>query len=235
MRLSRPPDFKGAIMIETSAFPAAPAFMRSPQLAWFGGLDDPRLNVTALMDSIDFTTPARARNLPSFAVLFHALAGASLDVEAFCWRLDEDGAPVFITGLTPSYTVQNNGGHVNFSYVPFTEDINRFIADYLRDRDQARAASEIRLNRSMPQTHGRLYCSSVPFLRFSSVEHPRGGARAAASIPHIVVGQWRIETPGRLSFPLSVQAHHGLVDGIHVAQYFKAVAARLDMLAEKLN
>jgi len=87
----------------------------------------------------------------------------------------------------------------------------------------------------MPQTHGRLYGSSAPCLRFSSVEHPRRGARAAASISHIIVEQWRIETPGRLSFPLSLQVHHGLVDGVHVAQYFKAVAACLDMLAEKLN
>jgi len=214
---------------------APPAFVRGPQLAWFGGLDDPRLNITAMVECADFATPAKARGLPPFAVLFHALSGASLDVEAFSWRLNEDGEPVFITELVPSYTVQNAAGHVNFSYVPFTEDLTRFIEDYLTDRARARTATEMRVHWPTPPKAGQLYCSAMPFLRFSAIEHPRGRSGAAASTPNIAAGQWRVEPSAQLSFPLSAQVHHGLVDGVHVAQYVDAVIARLDALAKKLR
>lgn len=214
------------------AHKAPPAFVRGPQLNWFGSLDDPRLNVTADLVCADFVSLAKARKLPPFAVLFHALSGASLDTEAFSWRLNEAGEPTYITDLLPSYTVQNGGGHVNFSYVPFTEDLPRFIADYLSDRDRAKSATEMRAGWETPPTTGQLYCTALPFLRFSSIEHPRGGNGAAASTPAIAAGQWRNEPGGKLSFPLSAQVHHGLVDGVHVAQYFEAVRERLERFAQ---
>ena len=38
------------------------------------------------------------------------------------------------------------------------------------------------------------------------------------SIPNIAIGRFS-HTNGRVEFPVAVQAHHGLVDGLHIAQF----------------
>ena len=203
-------------------------FERSAQLAWFDGMEDPRLNLTATLTARDFVAPAKSAGLPPFAVLFHAICGASLDVDAFRWRLSPEGEPFRIQSLLPSYTVRNTQGHVNFSYVPFTEDLTAFIAAYHADKREAESASEMRTEVEAAPDCGQLYCTGLPFLRFSSIEHPRSGGGALAATPNIAAGQWRAEADGGLSLPLSVQVHHGLVDGAHVADWFAAVRARLE-------
>ncbi|WP_439635316.1 CatA-like O-acetyltransferase [Oceanicaulis sp.] len=202
-------------------------FERGPQLRWFDAMDDPRLNVTAELMAPDFVTAAKARALPPFAVLFHAISGASLDVDAFRWRLTDQGEPFRINALLPSYTVQNTQGHVNFSYVPFTEDLDAFVKAYHADKHEAETATGMRTNVKAAPECGQLYCTGLPFLRFTSIEHPRSGGGALAATPNIAAGQWRREAEGQLSLPLSVQTHHGLVDGVHVAAYFDAVRDRL--------
>ncbi|RYD86239.1 MAG: chloramphenicol acetyltransferase, partial [Sphingobacteriales bacterium] len=43
------------------------------------------------------------------------------------------------------------------------------------------------------------------------------------SVPKITFGKYR-EDAGRKLMPVSVEAHHGLVDGLHVARYFEIFA-----------
>jgi chloramphenicol O-acetyltransferase type A len=147
-------------------------FERGPQLRWFDAMDDPRLNVTAELMAPDFVTAAKARTLPPFAVLFHAISGASLDVDAFRWRLTDQGEPFRVNALLPSYTVQNTQGHVNFSYVPFTEDLDAFVKAYHADKHEAETATGMRTNVKAAPECGQLYCTGLPFLRFTSIEHP---------------------------------------------------------------
>ena len=47
------------------------------------------------------------------------------------------------------------------------------------------------------------------------------------SIPRISWGKY-FEESGKIKLPLSVQAHHALVDGIHVGQYFNTIQEILD-------
>ena len=52
---------------------------------------------------------------------------------------------------------------------------------------------------------------------FTAVTHPF--SREYASIPVIAIGKYR-EQAGRLRIPIGVQVHHGLVDGIHVGEFY---------------
>jgi Chloramphenicol O-acetyltransferase len=47
------------------------------------------------------------------------------------------------------------------------------------------------------------------------------------SIPRISWGKY-FEEVGKIKLPLSVQAHHALVDGIHVGQFFNTFQEILD-------
>jgi chloramphenicol O-acetyltransferase type A len=207
-----------------------PPFGRAEQLAFFGGFDLPVLNVTAEVETGDFAGPAKARGVPPFAVLLHALAQASLDVEPFRWRL-LDGRPLPVEELLVSYTVIGADGHLNFSTFPHDEDFGVFLERYLADREEARAASNLRLTGMEHRNY--LFVTGLPWMRFTHIQHPIGRL-ADCSIPALAAGRFTFQQ-GRLTVPLAVQAHHGLVDGLHIHQYMARVSDLLDVVAWELD
>jgi chloramphenicol O-acetyltransferase type A len=71
-----------------------------------------------------------------------------------------------------------------------------------------------------------IHYSSIPWLRFTSLSHARS-FRHRDSIPKISFGKM-VEHDGRRLFPMSVHAHHGLMDGYQVGQYVDLFQALLN-------
>jgi chloramphenicol O-acetyltransferase type A len=64
-----------------------------------------------------------------------------------------------------------------------------------------------------------IHFSALPWIRFSSMSHPRHfGTRD--SIPKITVGKFYQEGD-RMFMPVSVHLHHALADGLHVGQFLQ--------------
>lgn len=199
---------------------------RSRQISLFDRYDQPAVNIAAEAQCADYTVAAKAAGIPPFALMLWAIGRASMEIENFRLRL-LDGKVSRVEKLTLSYTILGPDDDLNFSHVTFGEDLARFIADYLHDRTQARMARDLRL---LPMT-GRdfVFATCMPWLRFTSIQHPM--ARFGdCSIPNIAVGKFTREG-GEMRFPLAVQAHHGLVDGIHIHRFIARVEAILDEVA----
>ena len=204
-------------------------FARQAHLDFFSGYDIPVVNIAAVAESHDFVTPAKARHLPPFALMLHAVAQASLEVEPFRYRL-LDGRVTRVEQLTVSYTVVGADGNLNFSTFPHAEDRSTFLERYLADREEAGTAPHLRLT---PMAHrDYLFATCLPWLRFTSIQHPI--ARCGdCSIPSIAFGRFD-HHDGRVSFPIAIQAHHGFVDGLHIHQLIARVETILDELAGEL-
>jgi len=202
---------------------------REALLALFGSFDSPVLNITAECRCRDFVAVAKARGLPPFAVLLHGLARASLRIENFRLRV-LDGAVTEVGQLQVSYTVVDGDGNLNFSTFEHAEDPDVFLARYLADREAARGARELRLT---PMAHrDYLYVTCLPWMRFTAIQHPVGRF-ADCSIPNVAVGRFAF-SGDEVSFPISVQAHHGLVDGLHVHRYIACVEELMAEAAERM-
>lgn len=194
-------------------------FDRQSQLDHFSAYRLPVVSLTAEVRCRDFRTPARARGWPPFALLLHGIARASLDLENFRYRL-EGGQVREVERLTVGYTVLGEGDRLNFSHVDYTPDFPEFLARYRADREEARRAPELR---AAPEAGlGFIYVTCLPWLRFTSFQNPYAG-REDDSIPRFAVGQFAQEGP-ELTFPLSVQVHHGLADGLHISRMFARLA-----------
>lgn len=200
---------------------------RSRQIALFDRYDQPAVNIAAVADCPDFVTPAKQAGIPPFARVLHAVGRASLDVPHMRLRLLEKRVSE-VKELTLSYTVIGRDGNLNFSTIPYLPDFQAFLKNYLADREVARNAVELRLK---PLTNrDYIFTTCLPWLRFTSIQHPM--ARFGdCSIPNIAVGKFG-HSLGRVDFPVSVQAHHGLVDGLHIAQF---IARLEEVLAEAVN
>jgi chloramphenicol O-acetyltransferase type A len=66
--------------------------------------------------------------------------------------------------------------------------------------------------------HDLLYVTSIPWISFTGVTHAMR-THPSDSIPRIAWGKY-FESNGRIMLPLSVSAHHALVDGLHIGKYF---------------
>ena len=66
----------------------------------------------------------------------------------------------------------------------------------------------------------------MPWVSFTSVMHPLH-MNPPDSVPRITWGKFFEEGP-TLKMPLSVQAHHALLDGVHLGRYYSLVQEYLD-------
>ena len=64
-----------------------------------------------------------------------------------------------------------------------------------------------------------LFLSSFPWVSFTGFQHAMS-YHPHDSVPRITWGKF-IQEQGRIKMPLSVQAHHGVVDGQHIGSYFQ--------------
>ena len=179
---------------------------------FFHGFQSPLLNITWEVETADFTGPCRAAGVPSYQWLLHSLCRACLTVEPFLWRLGEGDVPVKVDTLTPSYTVLKPDGHFNFCTLPYVEHFPTFLQNSLAAKERAEKA--VGLSHDEPGRLDYLFITSIPWLRFTSIQHPVFDVKRV-HVPSFAFGKFQVEH-GRIRFPFSVQAHHGFVDGLHL-------------------
>ena len=63
----------------------------------------------------------------------------------------------------------------------------------------------------------------IPWIRFTSIKHARHG-NAQDSVPKIALGR-ATKTAEGLRMPVSIEAHHSLVDGVHAGAFFGRLQA----------
>jgi chloramphenicol O-acetyltransferase type A len=154
-------------------------------------------------------------------MVFHMTEAANA-VEAFRLRIRGEGVGVH-DRIHPSFPVPWCETLFNFCTLDFEPDAERFLARCQVAIAETQAASRLLLDE--PQRDDMIFLSCVPWFSFTSATHPVD-VRSGDSIPRISWGR-TIERDGRTLMPVNLQLHHGLADGLHVAQFLEALQASL--------
>jgi len=200
---------------------------RTSQFAFFDAYENPSVNITAEASCADFVSAAKARGLPPFAILLQGIGRTSLDIENFRWRALE-GRLCEVSELKLSHTVLGSSQQLNFSTIPYLSDLGAFVEAYRADQAEAARTEELRLVSLEDRDY--LFVTCLPWLRFTAIEHPIA-SYADDSIPKVAIGRFD-HVEDRVTFPISVQVHHGLVDGLHIHQYIQRLE---EVMAEATN
>jgi len=123
----------------------------------------------------------------------------------------------------PSTTVLTNDDLFSFCLFEYSEDASVFIRSAIEAIECARRDLSIE---DEPARDDYLFMTSIPWVSFTSLMHPVP-LSPPDSVPRIAWGRYRAEGD-RLLMPLSVHAHHALVDGIHVARFYERVKQLID-------
>jgi chloramphenicol O-acetyltransferase type A len=183
----------------------------------FSTMDYPHFSLCANVDITAFYPAVKQRGLSFTVATLYVVARAANAIPEFRYRI-RAGQVVEHPIVHPSTTMQTGEDLFSFCTFDYAEDFQLFAA---------RAAAQIARLKVAPTIHdesGRddlLLTTSMPWVSFTSMVHPIH-LHPADSFPRIAWGKF-FRDGQSLKMPLGVQAHHALVDGIHVGRLYERV------------
>lgn len=152
--------------------------------------------------------------------MVYAVCKCGNELENFRYRF-LNGEVVLFEKVDTAFTWLNSETELfKVVNVPFVEDLQSYVA-------LARAKISTQKEYfTAPLGLDVFQCSPLPFLTYTHISHTISGKRDSAT-PLFDWGKFRA-VRGKLLMPLSVQAHHSFVDGVHVGKF-------ADRLQEFLN
>jgi chloramphenicol O-acetyltransferase type A len=179
---------------------------------FFSKFHSPYLNLTWELKLADFSPYCQRLGISRFQWLIYNLCRSLMSIDAFMWRLDEEGKPVQVSTISPSYTVLNPQKNFNFTNFSYDSSWPLFLERSLRSKGEAEAATRILVDEQGKLDY--IFITTLPWMKFTSIQHPIFDPRRV-HIPSFAFGAFEVLGP-EISFPFSVQAHHGFVDGYHL-------------------
>jgi chloramphenicol O-acetyltransferase type A len=195
---------------------------RREQFSVFSMYDHPHFNICANVDLTHFHPVMKRHSLSFSAAVVYLLTRTANSIPEFRYRIRGQGV-IEHEVVHPSFTVLLSRDVFTYCEVQYTEEFPRFI-----ERVSERIAF-VKEHPTLANEPGRddfLFMSAMPWVSFTSVMHPLN-LNPPDSVPRIAWGKF-FEDGQTLKMPLSVQAHHALMDGIHLAEYYALLQEYLD-------
>ena len=180
---------------------------------FFRKFDEPYYGITTDLECTRAYDYAKSRGISFFLYYLYLVLKAVNRTEAFRYRIEGDELYLYDV-IDCSATIDRPDGTFGFSYFPYTDDMERFLEMAATEVDRVREEKHLLSNEFGQDI---IHFSALPWIRFTSVSHPRHfGIRD--SIPKITVGKTYINGK-RMMMPLSIHVHHALADGLHVGKF----------------
>lgn len=202
--------------------------LRRDRYEAFRQFDNPLLNISLRLELPEFRPFCKQRQLPPFHFFLYCVLAALEGIDNFMYRIHEDEV-IRIDDFVGSYTVINGDNNLNFAWFERSPDLREFIARSVRAGREAQASRAlINTGAGLPprQVKNNFYITCMPWFDLCAIEHPIFSHRNA-DIPSLAWGRFSPLAGDTLTLPLSVQAHHGFVDGYHVHSLAQAIAGRV--------
>lgn len=201
-------------------------YPRKAHFDYFRSLAYPYVGVTV---DVDVTELARACKEESFYLMFmHAAALAADGIPEFRQRIQGDGIIQFKECPTSHTEMKGDG-----TYCYCTLHHHMPLAEYLEQakekREWCREHGNLEEDEDVLGIH---FISTLPWLHYTSLIQPVAGGDE--SNPRITWGAYQVNDKGRYIMPVSILAHHGLVDGMHLGLFYQKLEFQIQTLAMEL-
>lgn len=196
-------------------------YPRRQHFAHFLSMAYPYVGVTQMMDVTGLATYCKAQGASFYAAFLHLAALAADGVPQLRQRIrnggivEYDACPTSHTELLPdgTYCYCTLRHHMPMAeYLPYAEETRRLA------REQATLDEE-------DEVESMYFVSTLPWVHYTEMIQPVAGGEE--SNPRITWGKFEADHAGRLMMPVSLLAHHALVDGVHLAGFYANLQAEL--------
>ena len=195
----------------------------------FASFENPLVNLSFELEVPEFRPFCKQRGLPPFHFFLYHVLHALEGIDNFMYRIHQ-GEVIKIEDFWASYTVINQDQNLNFARFEMTADLQEFVARSVAAKKLAEVSTQI-INKSEDLSEydqrRNIHITCMPWLKLASIEHPIYQHKTY-DIPSLAWGRFSDQRDdGRLTMTMSVQAHHGFVDGYHIHLLAQAIAAQI--------
>ena len=201
-------------------------YPRRTHFDYFRSLQNPMLGITAEVDVTALRDFCKARGCSFYLAFTHVAALAANGVPELRRRI-RDGGIVEYDACGTSHVEPLDDG--TYCYCTLYHD--REWDAWLPYAEAARAACRERGSiEEDDDVEGLYFVTSLPWLRYTQLIQPTAGGDE--SNPRISWGRFEADWRGRLMMPVTLLAHHALLDGAQVAQFYKNLEIEMAAVAK---
>ncbi|MGM0442294.1 MAG: CatA-like O-acetyltransferase [Elusimicrobiota bacterium] len=188
---------------------------RKKQFKFFSKMDYPHFNICFEMDLTPVYGFVKESGISIFKSILYFAVRTANDIEEFRYRI-RDGKVIMHSKVHPSVTVRVKEEEFSFCPVDYDRNAKKFFEAL---KIKIREVKENPVIEDNPERDDFLFITSIPWISFTSIQHPVN-IKTEDSVPRISWGKY-FDKDGKIMLPFSVQAHHGLMDGIHMGKFRK--------------
>jgi chloramphenicol O-acetyltransferase type A len=190
---------------------------RQEHFELFNTFNHPHFNMCANVDLTRFHPYVKEHGSSLTEAIIYMISRAANAIPEFRYRI-RDGEIIEHETVSPSVTILVDNDLFSFCTIDYSQNFNEFASR------AARLIEAVKDHPTLKDPPGRddlLYMTVIPWVSFTSFSHPMR-LHPADSVPRFAWGK-HFEEGGLLKMPLSVQGHHALMDGIHMAKFYGIV------------
>lgn len=177
----------------------------------FRNIVEPAFCVTFELDITDFYKKIRAQGYSFTIAMVFAVCRCANEIEEFRYRF-VDGQVVLFDKIDTAFTYLDQETELfKVVNVPMLETMKEYV------EMATKAAREQTEYFTGPLGNDVFQCSPMPWVTYTHISHTNAGKKDNAT-PLFDWGKY-VERDGRLIMPVSVQAHHSFVDGLHIGRF----------------
>ena len=190
---------------------------RKEYFEFFRKYDNPFFGIVTEIDCTRAYEKSKENGLSFFAYYLHKSIMAVNRVQELKFRIVNGKVAIF-DAIHAAATIGRADGTFGFSFMNFSSEFDVFNAELKEEIQKVQNTQGLRANDDGIRLDVVHY-SIFPWAKFTSLTHPRN-FNTDDSVPKIAFG--KIFMAGdRKMLPISVEAHHGLADGLHIAKFLK--------------
>lgn len=172
---------------------------------------EPSFCVTFEADITNFLKKTKEQNLSFTLSMVYAVCRCANEIKEFRYRF-LDGKIVLFDRIDTAFTYLNQETELfKVVNVPMRDGIREYV------ELASRTAKEQKEYFTGPLGNDVFQCSPMPWVAYTHISHTNSGKKDNAT-PLFDWGKY-CEKNGRMVMPISVQAHHSFVDGIHIGKF----------------
>lgn len=197
---------------------------RKEHFIFFSQFDEPFFGIVSEIDCTIAYKKAKEEGHSFFAHYLHKSLLAANRVDEFKYRIDGDKVIVY-DEIHASPTIGREDGTFAFSFIEFSNDFLVFEKLLKREIELVQNSTGLGLNERTSRLDA-IHYSSIPWNIFTGLTHARN-FKFVDSTPKVTFGKIFLREEKKI-MPVSINVHHGLVDGLHVGKYLSLFQKLMD-------
>ena len=188
---------------------------RKEHFEFFNSFDDPFFSIVTQVDITQAYERIKARQASLFRFYLYCSLKAVNLTDAFKYRI-LNGQVYSFDPIHASPTIDRGDETFGLAFMNYFPDFKTFSKEAGKEINAVKQSKGLRLTEENKRPDV-IHYSVLPWVHFTDLSHPRN-FNAGESIPKITFGRFKTNE-GKVSLPVSIHAHHGLMDGYHAGKF----------------